>query len=147
MRVSLLSSVLTVFGVWVDWPLSIVVAGRALDLQGRGMDTQVSDLVDRVVQGEVVELLILKSCPVIISNANKVNIYVAKISHSHSNSWTDLLLYYIIFWRVKIVWGQHYSGVNNFWGQQFFGVKFFGVISFGDKFFGVKFFWGQIVWG
>ena len=73
-RVSLLSSVLTVFGVWVDWPLSIVVAGRALDLQGRGMDTQVSDLVDRVVQGEGVELLILKSCPVIISNANKANL-------------------------------------------------------------------------
>ena len=42
---------------FVDWSLSItVVTGRALVEQGRGVDTQVSDMVDIVVQGGVVEL-------------------------------------------------------------------------------------------
>ena len=44
----------------VDWPLPTVVTGRALVVQGRGVDTQVPDMVDNVVQGGVVELLTLQ---------------------------------------------------------------------------------------
>ena len=44
----------------VDWPLPTVVTGRALVVQGRGVDTQVPDMVDNVVQGGVVELLTLR---------------------------------------------------------------------------------------